>query len=858
MDEYAGLKYRTYHDVPVKREYSKIYFCASDQDYENYFENISKEVWDVKKTIVFWHKNFDEDYDENGGDEEAFFSALEQMQLFVIPVTYEFLYTDNFERRVELPFAMEHKIPVLPLLQDTSLAAEFNRKCRSLQALDKSLTDPTAIAYGLKLKKFLEAVLVSDELTEKIKNAFEGYLFLSYRKKDRRLAQKVMKKIHENEYCRDVAIWYDEYIKPGENFNDVILEALQKSQLFVLVVTPQILEVPNYVMKEEYPMAWKYNKKILPVVAEKTEKVRLKEYYAYLPESIDLEDTYKLSDTLWKLLRGNLTKKESTSDHLYYMGLAYLSGIDVEINSSRAIDLLEQAAEKINISAMEKLVEVYRYGIGAEADLQKAITWQKKIVNLTLAAYQFKKTEHTCKWYVDSLNTILELYEEKKESGNIRKSIQLICDFIENEAIHFNDLDLYMVEIDMYLKLLRIASEEENIEEYIYYFPKYESIMENCAEEISKIDRKKARKETLLKEFELKYTKEKYADDTVDVKLAELRLEQAKREEKRVYERYREMQRRVFLYEAEWVRTALWIGNDEAAQKRITWVTQNIGALEAEKDTVIVAEIFCLAAETSVRNGDNEGAKAYLNKSIAVCKNTMEQQNTKIVKLLCRSYELSEVIYAWEKDIHAEDTILTERLQLCLESARKTKSVGAMLACIKAYEDFGKAERDWGNLEKGKEYFLKAHEIAEMLYKNYKEAWAIEEAATSFFLLEDIAKLQKNEEEEKFYHEEMMKLDLEQACMNLYLESRDGKNELFRKLLKLGERLGELLNTTYLVEWLVKSYNRMGEEEKSEEWFVETIETMIKAAETLKNREGFQILASLRKELADILERRDG
>ena len=50
-----------------------------------------------------------------------------------------------------------------------------------------------------------------------------------------------MRLIHKNEFCRDIAIWYDEFLTPGENFNDAIKEALQKSGLFVLTVTPNLV-----------------------------------------------------------------------------------------------------------------------------------------------------------------------------------------------------------------------------------------------------------------------------------------------------------------------------------------------------------------------------------------------------------------------------------------------------------------------------------------------------------------------------------------------------------------------------------------------------------------------------------------
>lgn len=97
--------------------------------------------------------------------------------------------------------------------------------------LDKSTTDSTVISYQLKLKKFIESVLLRDGLIEKIKASFSGYIFLSYRKKDRKFVQDVMKAIHYNEFCRDIAIWYDEYLIPGEDFNETILKTLVKKSV---------------------------------------------------------------------------------------------------------------------------------------------------------------------------------------------------------------------------------------------------------------------------------------------------------------------------------------------------------------------------------------------------------------------------------------------------------------------------------------------------------------------------------------------------------------------------------------------------------------------------------------------------
>ena len=136
-------------------------------------------------------------------------------------------------------------------MQEGGLDDVFNKKFGDLQYLDKFNTDPTSIPYEEKLTKYLESVIVGDELAKKVRAAFDAYIFLSYRKKDRKYAQELMKLIHSNPLCRDIAIWYDEFLTPGEDYNRNIENALSKSKMFILVVTPCLLEESNYVMRVE-------------------------------------------------------------------------------------------------------------------------------------------------------------------------------------------------------------------------------------------------------------------------------------------------------------------------------------------------------------------------------------------------------------------------------------------------------------------------------------------------------------------------------------------------------------------------------------------------------------------------------
>ena len=150
-------------------------------------------------------------------DQETFFSDLSKMNLFVMPVTTKLLTTANRALDVEFQYAFEKHIPVLPIMQESGLEELFNRKCGDLQFLDPNNRDLTAISFDEKLKKYLSSVLIGDELAEKIRKAFDTYIFLSYRKKDRKYANELMRLIHSNPECRDIAIWFDEFLTPGES-----------------------------------------------------------------------------------------------------------------------------------------------------------------------------------------------------------------------------------------------------------------------------------------------------------------------------------------------------------------------------------------------------------------------------------------------------------------------------------------------------------------------------------------------------------------------------------------------------------------------------------------------------------------
>lgn len=368
----AQLQYKTRGSGSPQGK-PRVYFACHPEDFRGYFEQICEEILKISNCVVYY-------YEGDVEPDEDFYLNLSQMQLVVMPITSRLLYMPSRAMDAEFPYAVEHHIPVLPLMQEPNLERRFNEKCGDLQFLDKENSDPTAIPYEEKLKKYLESVLVGDELAQKVRAAFDAYIFLSYRKKDRKYAQELMKLIHRSDFCRDIAIWYDEFLTPGENFNGAIQAALEKSDLFALAVTPNLVNEVNYVMTTEYPMALETGKPVIAAELVETDKTALRENYASIPDCVDPRDQAVMDASLAAQL-GRLAIRENDKDpqHNFFIGLAYLSGIDVEVNHERAVELITGAAESGLTEAMEKLVSMYETGEGVRRDYHEAINWCEKL-----------------------------------------------------------------------------------------------------------------------------------------------------------------------------------------------------------------------------------------------------------------------------------------------------------------------------------------------------------------------------------------------------------------------------------------------------------------------------------------------
>ena len=189
----VDLKFKT-RDGSSPKGKPRVYFSCHEEDFY-LFEEIANDILQKQDCVIFYCDDFSENIDV-----EDLKFQLSQMQLFVVPITDTYLNTNSRAYDVEFSIAKQNDIPILPLMYGAGLQSLFNEKCGKLQYLNKYKEEETAISFDIKLTKFLSSVLISDELTKKVRDAFDKHIFLSYRKKDRFYANKLMKTIHKHDF----------------------------------------------------------------------------------------------------------------------------------------------------------------------------------------------------------------------------------------------------------------------------------------------------------------------------------------------------------------------------------------------------------------------------------------------------------------------------------------------------------------------------------------------------------------------------------------------------------------------------------------------------------------------------------
>ncbi len=309
-------------------------------------------------------------------DPEKVYERLVQCRLLVLILTKENSREDVDRQLMELAVAKQQKIAVLPILMDDADINTFPGEIRKLEILFLESAEADSGEKEKKAEDFLSSVLIGKNEEDKIRAGFRGRAFLSYRKKDRETAMALMHMIHDVPELYDCGIWYDEYLTPGEEYNEEIRQRIRSSDIFLMNITPGMVErpggVPNYVSKYEYPEAKRSGLFVLPVEMRPTDAAALEKSFPGIGIAFSPSDT-----SLQELLRNLDFERDIRSgpDHYYHMGLAYLLGIEAEKRPQRALELLERAAGYSYGPAFVRLMDCYRYGNGVDQSYDRMFEW---------------------------------------------------------------------------------------------------------------------------------------------------------------------------------------------------------------------------------------------------------------------------------------------------------------------------------------------------------------------------------------------------------------------------------------------------------------------------------------------------
>ncbi len=419
----------------ITKPYYKIFCNFHKKDLEH-FAKIKKDIFDICKCSLSYCES-----DSEPEDEKELEFTVANSNLYVLIVSSNLLFDSNLDMQ-PYQMAIKNNIPILPILVENGLEEIFNEKFGNIQCISTCLEalDPTAVPYIEKLQNFLTQSFSLSFDVDKIRGSFDTSIFLSYRKKDRLHAQKLLEIIHSSDKLKNIAVWYDEFLIPGEDFNDSIRSELENSAIFMLMVTPSILEDKNYIKIVEYPIAQSLNKSIIPVETVPTNAAQLQTSYPDIPKPVTALSTEHLKDVILDVLKENgVHISERTAERDLFIGFAFLKGLYVEKNTSIAFEMIERSADAGIIDAIKMLVSIYKYGDGCAINTEKAAMRQREYIQYLISRFENEPTQDNAVDVLNAYKSLSDIFVRNGDTDNAAEALSNIISFLDGSPFK-NDL----------------------------------------------------------------------------------------------------------------------------------------------------------------------------------------------------------------------------------------------------------------------------------------------------------------------------------------------------------------------------------------------------------------------------------
>lgn len=197
--------------------------------------------------------------------------------------------------------------------------------------------------------------------------AGKNIAFISYRHIDKKYLKRIEDIIVS---CSSYAVWSDEYLSVGEEFDSEIKEALKISHIFIQIITESYFEQNSYTYAEEMPLAKTLGLQTIAFICEnisKDEYAVLQNNATYvcdlfkdgaIEDLIDFLESSRHNDNNEIQLK-NISKKIDCSfitvNEMFELAQSYSNSLDVYIDREKAIKYAT-LANVLNLQGAEFLL----------------------------------------------------------------------------------------------------------------------------------------------------------------------------------------------------------------------------------------------------------------------------------------------------------------------------------------------------------------------------------------------------------------------------------------------------------------------------------------------------------------------
>ena len=305
---------------------------------------------------------------------------LDDASLAAFVVSRRFLFEDNLARQTILDMAKEAHTRLLFVQMDEGIEQDFDHICgpyQLLRAADKDYPDALTSFIDGKVSPY--KLIMSPDDARLYNSLLRKRGFISYRKKDRALLSRLVERVRACPQLVDVALWFDDALVPGEDYNEQIERELDRADFVLFMVTPAFMEKGNYVLEREYPQAVAAGKPFVAVATHNVDGAALAEAYPQLGACVSWDEPGAVEAAL-RAATGTDEAHSPSPRQKYLLAREYSIGERTERNSRLSHRLYLESAEEGDAWAMARLAADYNEGVVLPKDPAEARKWCERAV----------------------------------------------------------------------------------------------------------------------------------------------------------------------------------------------------------------------------------------------------------------------------------------------------------------------------------------------------------------------------------------------------------------------------------------------------------------------------------------------